>query len=299
MSKAQFNAILKVVREGKKEIGISGVWTRIHEETSLGARKGKQFVFTDDEFEGLRRYGKHLTGLDPLYQDLSGNRVEVAAKTGCEKFGNELVFGRMVVMATLGNSSIPLKSGEVAQAPASVLMSTHLDCVDFDLMQRQKVLIVENGTTIQHCAELVLPEAWADALVVYRGHGENVSHVETLIRNQPSDTLAFMGDFDPAGIDIATRHGKGVLLIPDLAVVASFDAAALAKISQREVFNRHHVSFRRLKARSTEPLWQAMLNYMDQRQIAIMEEHTASKLLPLVVGPSIPPLQSQNAVNER
>jgi hypothetical protein len=42
-----------------------------------------------------------------------------------------------------------------------------------------------------------------------------------------------------------------------------------------------------------------MLNYMDQRQIAIMEEHTASKLLPLVVGPAIPPLKSQSAVNER
>ncbi|EAZ98132.1 hypothetical protein [Marinobacter sp. ELB17] len=298
MSAAQFNAISKVVRGHKTDIAVSDVWAEIHEETSLGARIGKRLVFTTEDIDSLRQYAKYLTNLDPLFQDLSGNRVEVAAKTGNEKFGNELVFGRMVVMATLGNSSIPLQSGESARAPANVLMSTHLDRIDLDRLQSQKLLILENGTTIQHCEKLVLPESWCDVLVVYRGHGENVPHVDTLIRNQPSETLAFLGDFDPAGIDIATRHGKGVLLIPDLAVIASFDAAALAKISQREVFNRHHVSFRRLKARSTEASWQAMLSYMDQRQIAIMEEHTASKRLPLVVGPAIPPLQSENAINK-
>lgn len=107
MSAAQFNAISKVVRGHKTNVTITGVWNDIHEETSLGARFGKRLVFTTKEIDGLRQYAIFLTGLDPLFQDLSGNRVEVAAKTGNEKFGNELVFGRMVVMATLGQSSIP------------------------------------------------------------------------------------------------------------------------------------------------------------------------------------------------
>jgi len=298
MSAAQFNAISKVVRGHKTNVTITSVWNDIHEDTSLGARFGKRLVFTTNEIDGLRQYAIFLTGLDPLFQDLSGNRVEVAAKTGNEKFGNELVFGRMVVMATLGQSSIPLKSGDVARAPASILMSTHLDRLDLDRIQDQKVLVVENGTTIQHCDELELPEPWINALVVYRGHRQNARHAKTIVRNQPSENLAFMGDFDPAGIDIATRDGRGVLLIPDLEVVAALNQKALNGINQRDVFNQQHVSFRRLKARSTEPSWVAMLNYMEQKQIAITEEHTASKFLPLVVGPVIPPLHNKNAVNE-
>lgn len=285
MSAAQFNAISKVVRGHKTDIAVSGVWTEIHEETSLGARIGKRLVFTTEDIDGLRQYAKYLTNLDPLFQDLSGNRVEVAAKTGNEKFGNELVFGRMVVMATLGDSSIPLKSGDVARAPASVLMSTHLDRLDLDYIQKQKVLITENGTTIQYCGELVLPGAWADAIIVYRGHGDNVNHVNHIIQNQPSENLGFLGDFDPAGLDISTRYGKGVCLIPDPAAVQALDPATFKRINQKHTFGRQADAFRRLKAKSADPSWLALMAFMDNGRIAIMEEYFVADGLPLIVGP--------------
>jgi hypothetical protein len=68
--------------------------------------------------------------LTPLPYDLSGDRIELAAKANCEKLSNELVFGHMIVMATLGSASTPLSGGEVARAPAGVLLSSPLDSID-------------------------------------------------------------------------------------------------------------------------------------------------------------------------
>jgi len=285
MSAAEFKAIQTLVRAGRKTAGTSGVWMRIHNATALGQRTGKQFVFTGNDVHALRLYAKTLTGLDPMLEDLSGDRIELAAKTNCEKLGNELVFGRMVVMATLGDSSIPLKSGDVARAPASVLMSTHLDRLDLDYIQKQKVLITENGTTIQYCGELVLPGAWADAIIVYRGHGDNVNHVNHIIQNQPSENLGFLGDFDPAGLDISTHYGKGVCLIPDPAAVQALDPATFKRINQKHTFGRQADAFRRLKAKSADPSWLALMAFMDNGRIAIMEEYFVADGLPLIVGP--------------
>jgi hypothetical protein len=106
----------------------------------------------------LRQSVNHLTGLDPLPYDLSGDRIELAAKASCEKLDNELVFGRMVVMATLDSTSTLLSVGEVARASAGVLLSSPFDGIDLERIKGQKVLITEKGTIIQSCGQSVLPD---------------------------------------------------------------------------------------------------------------------------------------------
>lgn len=60
---------------------------------------------------------------------------------------------------------------------------------------------------------------------MYRDHGDNVKHVNRIVQNQPSENLGFLGDFDPAELDIATRHGKGLSLIPGQSVRSAQSAA--------------------------------------------------------------------------
>lgn len=69
MSASEYNAISHMLRAHKTEVTVSDVWRRINGTTSLGSLVGKK-LFTRDELEGLRRYGRSITGLDPLLEDL-------------------------------------------------------------------------------------------------------------------------------------------------------------------------------------------------------------------------------------
>jgi hypothetical protein len=85
---------------------------------------------------------------------------------------------------------------------------------------------------------------------VYRDHGDNVKHVNRIVQNQPSENLGLLGDFDPAELDIATRHGKGLSLIPGQSVPQALDPVAFGRISQKSLFESQADAFRRLKAKT-------------------------------------------------
>jgi len=292
MSASEYNAISHMLRAHKTEVTVSDVWRRINGTTSLGSLVGKKLFFTRDELEGLRRYGRSITGLDPLLEDLGGNRIEVAEKTSNEKHSGEAVFGRMVSVVTKGRSVLPLR-GECqdASAPANVVLSVAVADIDHDRLKAQKIVISENGSTITAGHLLTLPREWSDALVIYRGNGRDKRHVSSIVASQPSENIAFLHDFDPAGLSEAAGKGKGVVIIPSPEYLHSLDEQSLSNVNQPAVFNRQAALFKTLSTRVSGDAWQSILALMKAKRVAIMEEHMIAHALPLIVGPVISPVR--------
>lgn len=58
-------------------------------------------MLTHNDLDGLRRHGKHLTGLDPLFDSTEGGRMDMA-EISDETVAKDYVFGQLVT-TTLGN----------------------------------------------------------------------------------------------------------------------------------------------------------------------------------------------------
>ena len=187
MSK-EFNAIKLIVTGDKKETQLTKLWLNIHNETGCGTIAGNKIRFTDDDHDALRRYAKSKTKMDPLFDTLSGTRLDLAGKTDDEKLAQGSVFGHLVVMATLGRATLPIDDQEMA-VPAGTVMCAPASKIRMEQLAQRQIIVVENGTLIAECHKLKVPSDWANAVVVYRGHSENARDVAQIIRSQPSERL--------------------------------------------------------------------------------------------------------------
>ena len=95
--KKAFQSIQAVLRQDKSEVRLSDLWRAIHDELTIGVRlPGGVLRLDAEDRRRLREYIRGLHGLDPLLDELDGDRVELAARTSNEKFSAQSVFGRFL-----------------------------------------------------------------------------------------------------------------------------------------------------------------------------------------------------------
>jgi len=275
MSK-EFNAIRLVVTGDKKETNLNPLWLNIHNETGCGTIAGRKIRFTDDDHDALRRYAKSKTGMDPLYESLSGTRLDLAGKTDDEKLAQGSVFGHLVVMATLGNATLPIDDQEVVVQSGTVLCAP-ASKIGMDRLTQRQILVVENGSLIQECHRLKVPSDWANAVIVYRGHSENARDVAQIIRSQPSERLGLFYDFDPQGLDMALQHRRGQILIPAFLPPAT--------PSKRNAFRAQRTAMKRLQNLCANSPWVKTVSVMDEQELAVTQEHMLVHGVPLIAQP--------------
>ena len=279
--KAEFKAITKLLQAGKREIARSDVWKRIHEETGLGAVRGNKFLFSEDELDKLRQFGRSLTGgeLDPLFYQPAGPRMDMAEIHSNEKFTSQSVFGSLLLLATAGDARVFINGQASATQPGSVL-AVKPDAIDCQALAQQNLIVIENGSLMPDWHRILLPQAWQHAVLLYRGHGENVRDVNQLAQAQPSDRLALYYDFDPAGMAMALNWGRGHILVPQ--DWPALDCSAAGGLSQRSTYRQQHTELKIAQAAAVTDQQRGILAFMAAHECAIMQEHITARALPLV-----------------
>ncbi|UQG60613.1 hypothetical protein MIH18_01210 [Marinobacter sp. M3C] len=280
--KAEFKAITKLLQAGKREVArSSSVWKRIHEETGLGAVRGNKFLFSEDELDKLRQFGRALTGgeLDPLFYQPAGPRMDMAELHSNEKFTSQSVFGSLLLLATAGNASVFINGQPSATQPGSVL-AVKPSVVNREALTQQNLIVIENGSLMPDWHRIVLPPAWQHAVLLYRGHGENARDVNQLAQAQPSDRLALYYDFDPAGMAMALNWGKGNILVPQ--DWPGLDCSAAGGLSQRGTYRQQHAALNMAQAAARTDQQRSIMAFMADHECAIMQEHITTRALPLV-----------------
>ena len=276
---AEFNAIKRLLISGKRTTNRNPTWTRIHEETCCGTLLGREYQFTDSELQRLRQHAQSFTGLDPLLDSTAGGRMYMAEKVSDEKLANDSVFGQLVVMATAGKAQVRV-GGEFAQIPSGTILSVPFDNLDLGYLHQQKIVIIENGALMPECQHIRLPKGWEDCVFVYRGHRENIRHTQKLIEGHPAEHLGLFFDFDPAGLGMALALGKGCIFIPEDGQELSI--ALEGDINNRSAFRRQSRELSRLRDKATEINWKSLVDWLEKKEIAIMQEHLVRRNLPLV-----------------
>ncbi len=273
--RAEIAAIERLLKTGKSCVRRNPTWDRIHEETGAGTVIGRELRFTHEDRHRLRVYVQSQTGLDPQFDSRAGGRMAVAKHDASEKLSSDSVFGELLVIATAGSSSIAVQGREVQTAPGSVI-SVLPDRLDRDRLQEWRLVVIENGAVMPYWSDICLPGAWQDAVLIYRGHRENLRTVETLVNEHPGEKLAFFHDFDPAGLAMACRHGKGMVMVP----------ADWPKLGQDSGFNQPDIHRKQLA--QLQPLQQknragetSVIGHMAKEQLAVMQEHMVSRRMAL------------------
>ncbi|WP_298450437.1 hypothetical protein [uncultured Marinobacter sp.] len=272
---AEIAAIERLLRTGKANVRRGKVWDQICAETGVGQVVGKEIHFTPEERQRLREYAKAEHGLDPQYDSRAGGRMAMAHHDASEKLSPDSVFGELLVLATAGAAIVKV-NGKNASTPSGSVLSVRPDCLDLEHLQTQNLVIIENGGLMPYWADIKLPDSLANAIILYRGHRENVRSVAEIVSHQPADKLAWFFDFDPSGQSLALDQGKGSTLVPA-------DWRELGRhtpFNQPKVHRNQSVALKRLKGRATGELL-AIAEHMASEELAVMQEHLVRRNLPL------------------
>ncbi|MCK0164918.1 hypothetical protein [Marinobacter sp. S6332] len=264
---AEIAAIERLLRTGKANVRRGKVWDQICAETGVGQVIGKEIHFTPEERQRLREYAKAEHGLDPQYDSRAGGRMAMAHHDASEKLSPDSVFGELLVLATAGAAIVKV-NGKNASTPSGSVLSVRPHCLDLKHLQTQNLVIIENGGLMPYWADIKLPDSLANAIILYRGHRENVRSVAEIVSHQPADKLAWFFDFDPAGQCLAFDQAKGSTLVP----------SGWRKLGRHTPFNQskvHHkqcIALQRLRSRATGELL-SIADHMASEELALMQEH--------------------------
>ena len=213
--KQAFRSIQALLRQDKSEVRLSGFWQAIHDELAIGTRlPGGTLRLNAEERQRLREYIHRLHGLDPLLDELDGDRVEMAAHTSNEKFSAQSVFGRLLRLVSR-RSNIYLSTGSASTPPGSALI------LDPSLITTESlgttVVVVENGAVFSRWHDVPIADSRAeDALAVYRGHDQEARVVAVWLASLSGwVSIVAAVDFDPAGFEIALALGASSILLPE------------------------------------------------------------------------------------
>jgi hypothetical protein len=171
--------------------------------------------------------------LDPQFDTTKGGRMEAADKSNNEKFTNDSVFGHLLVLATAGDAEV-FVGGQSASTPPGALLSVLPDALDRQALKSQRVVLVENGAPMTEWDKIQLPPPWDNSVILYCGHRENAGFVQQIVADQPSSNLALYYDFDPEGLEMALRTGKGTILLPEDWRTSLIDRAMRERVTQRD-----------------------------------------------------------------
>jgi len=248
-------------------------WLSLHSELSIGTRSGDKIILSQADRDGLRDFVIGNTGIDPLYEDIDGDRIEMASRTSNEKLSANSVFGNEIKIFR-NEHHIKLVDGLATTPPGSYLITSPNN---IDLNAIQAIVVVENGAPFRDWSKVVMPKSLRDSLTIYRGHDENAGSVIELLNQRRESTKVYAAvDFDPAGFRIALSLGADAILVPK-----NHEALLSEKhINKPEAFEKQN----NRKSDAMIPAgWRKKWEWLHDNHIAITQEALLSKGWPLVV----------------
>ena len=274
MNGKQLNVIKKAIQEKKTRVDFNQTWQTLHLDHNIGTRQGRQLILTHADREFLTAIYHRSIKVEPsLNIDLRQDRMELVDYLKDEKLGGFNVFADQLVFASVG-VELPLKTGCVNIAFKGLMTISTLEHLDVSSIQR--LIIIENGVMMTRLFDWYqhLDTEWQSSLFVYRGHGSNVKAVIELLEQLPSSTsVAFYGDMDPYGINIASYFYKIralVLIVPEV-----WQEIKVGHIDNNlNKFLKQIVHSRDIATDQNEPMiFRELFYHIKTNQIAIMQEN--------------------------
>lgn len=149
--------------------------------------------------------------------------------------------GRVLVLQP-NTSAIQLPV--LQKTPAELVLDVTVE--QLDLQRPSSLLVVENLDMFYLClekhrqGEQLLPECCAESLVVYRGHQHDAAAVKTLVEYFVASQRPtyYLGDFDPAGLNIALDMKFDFILLPRLELLHDRTYSERYDSKQQQDFER-------------------------------------------------------------
>lgn len=188
---------------------LNKTWSKLHKEHQLGVINGNEIIFSNDELDFIKTIYQKFVKLEPEENyTLDRNRLDTANIVKNEKASTVGVFADQLVFSAV-KAYLPLKKDNVYIGYKGFVATVNYSEIETNKIT--KLVILENGTMLTRLHDWTgqLPAEWLDSLFLYRGHGENSRHVSSLISSLPESTkLAYFGDLDPIGLNIAAGYLK-------------------------------------------------------------------------------------------
>lgn len=213
IEKRHYDAIVKACRHCKDRVTLTKAWTELNVTLRVGLVDGSKLVLSHQDREQLRLHCMAELELDPLIDDVMGDRVAAAASVPNEKWSREHVFaGRVQVIST---QPIPLADGSILSVPDPGFTSLTISMI---ALSDRPLVLFENGALLSHWprVDALFPEPLRGALGVYRGHDGHAKGAKALLKTAQVAGVDVYGYFDddPAGYRIALDLGLTSILVP-------------------------------------------------------------------------------------
>lgn len=242
-----------------------------------------------------------LTGINatPKTPDATANRLETAKQRINEKWSQASVFAQQILIVGMGcpipllapTSKVTLTSQasslssqqsntqtqnipyEMAATPIGVLPTVLVDYLDIGRFN--KLIIIENGQMMTHwwLWRNRLPDTWKNALLLYRGHGDNLTWLSSIMSKLPSNCeVLFSFDLDLSGLGMISQmsrmcSGNASVLLPHIAFTAD---------PTMPLYNQPHKITQQIDrtpshaiAKPLQPIFELLVNH----NLALMQEH--------------------------
>ncbi|ANF81239.1 hypothetical protein A3K93_02855 [Acinetobacter sp. NCu2D-2] len=274
MNGKQLNVIKHAIQSKKKVVELNQTWLMLNQDFQVGVKQGRELLLSHRDYEMLTAiYQRHIKVAPSVNITLQQDRMTLVDYLKDEKVGGFNVFADQLVFASV-STDLPLKTGKATIAFAGMLATTQIENLDIPAIQR--IIIIENGAMMSRVFDwyMQLPIEWQSSLFVYRGHGSNIKTVVKLLKQVSMSCLvAFYGDFDPYGINIASHFYK----IRPLALIVPY---IWKEIIATHIDNNIHkymkqiVQSRDLAVDQEEPIvLRELFHHIKTNQIAIMQEN--------------------------
>ena len=274
MDGKQLNVIKKAIQEKKTVVDFNQTWGTLHKDYNVGKKQGRQLVLKPADLEFLTAiYHRYVKVAPTVNIDLQLDRMTLVDYFKDEKMGGFNVFADQLVFASV-RTELPLKTGCVNIAFKGLLITTTLGHLDISTIQ--SLVIIENGAMMTRLFDWYqhLEVEWQNSLFIYRGHGSNIKAVLELLERLPKQaSVAFYGDFDPYGINIASHFYKVhplAMIVPEVwceITVGHID-------NNLEKFLKQIVHSRDISIDQDEPtVFRQVYQHIKNNQLAIMQEN--------------------------
>lgn len=277
LNQHHLKAIHKLHQRGDNHTNVSSL-VKYCRDNSIGTPHQKTQHFSNSERDFLiHLFHKYYDGdINAPFDSQCHNRYDNKhrrEKTGAPPvFAANLIFASISPQAPLPHINTPLPIHY--NGYLSTLRAQHCDP-----QKIHRLIIVENGDMMNQAHQWMpdLPNEWQTALLLYRGQGENQTHVKHLIQQlTPTIPLAIYPDLDPAGMHIAAEYlpRAHALIMPHQ------NAPTLQKYNDSDTY---HNQITNRKTAPNHPTLAALHHWLIQHQLAIMQEkhHHIGKLIAL------------------
>lgn len=225
------------------------------------------YELSQHDLEQLRRDYETQSGC-PIHQvpnlTSRSNNPNQNEKSGAEGvFAANLAFAALDPSAILPHNSLSISINHLGFVPT--IRAEHCNPAKI-----HRLIIVENGDLLNSITQWLplLPEQWQTGLVLYRGHGNNNPHTQTLLKRLADHVpVAYYPDLDPQGIHIAEQY------LPRInALIIPTDYLALTRDHRYNQRDKHAQQIQQNNRLPTHPKLAILYQHLLSEQLAIMQE---------------------------